>query len=223
MRKLTVLLFVALFCCGFAPRKSPKAAVPSQTTETEVEVADSLAPLYDYTDAIKLIYARHDTVGGRQLLLRAVERDSAYAPALYMLGIDAETYDNAAAEDFSRRAYEADTANKWYTRQYARTKIINGRYGEAVPLFEKLLRDEPSEPDNYRMLALLYQQQNKPYSALVILDSAEVRFGRLPMLGQMKRGLLVGTHQYDKALTEAEAIAAESPYDITAHIALGEL
>ena len=217
------MLLLSLFCCGFTPRKSPKSAIPSSDSKPNVEIPDSLIPLYEYTDAIRLIYAEGDTVAGRQALLRAVERDSAYAPALYMLGIDAETRDHERAAEYSRRAFEADTTNRWYTRQYARSMILGARYGEAVPLFEKLLRDEPSEPDNYRMLALLYQQQNKPFSALVILDSAEMRFGRLPGLGEIKRGLLVGTHQNDKALTEAQAIAEETPYDITAHIALCEL
>ena len=223
MRRLTVLLLLSLFCCGFVTQKSPKVVVPSPDAKPHIEIPDSLVPLYEYTDAIRLIYAEGDTVAGRQALLRAVKRDSAYAPALYMLGIDAETHDIAASADYSRRAFEADTTNRWYTRQYARTMILRSQYEEAVPMFEKLLRDDPQEPENYRMLALLYQQQNKPFSALVILDSAEMRFGRLPGLGQIKRGLLVGTHQYDKALTEAEAIVEETPYDITAHIALGEL
>ena len=229
MRKLTVLLLISLFFCGFMPQKGPKGAVPSggavQPSEPlrHTDIPDSLIPLYEYTDAVRLIYGERDTAAGRRALLRAVEHDSTYAPALYMLGIEAETHDSLAAEEYSRRAYMADTTNRWYTRQYARTKILNARYAEALPLYEKLLRDEPREPDNYRMLALLYQQQNKPYSALVILDSAEVRFGRQPILSQIKRGLLVGTRQFDKALAESEAIVADDPYDIDGYIALGEL
>ena len=231
MRKLAAIILIALFCCGFVPRKSTKSAVPSgaaQESQSGAEIPDSLIPdslrpLYEYTDAVRLIYGDRDTVAGRLALLRAVACDSAYAPALYLLGIDAEMRDSTAAEEYSRRAYMADTTNRWYTRQYARTKIINAHYAEAVPLYEKLLRDEPAEPDNYRMLALLYQQQNKPYSALVILDSAEVRFGRQPILSQIKRGLLMGTHQFDKALAEAEAIVADDPADVRAHLSLAEL
>ena len=223
MQRLTVLLLLSLFCCGFMPRKSPKAVVPSSTPQPKVEIPDSLVPLYNYTDAIRLLLAERDTVAGRRALRSAVEHDSMYAPAWYLLGIDAEAYDPVAAESYARRAYNSDTTNKWYARQYARTMIINAHYEEAVPLFEKMLRDEPSEPDNYRMLALLYQQRNKPFSALVILDSAEVRFGRLQGLSEIKRSLLIGTNQYDKALAEAETIAEETPYDITAHIVLGEL
>ena len=225
MRRLAAIIFISLFCCGFTRWKSPRNALtkPADKQQQSIEYDDSLAPLYAYTDAIRLIYADGDTIAGRQALLRAVNCDTAYAPALYMLGVDAEMRDPDAAENYARRAYRADTSNRWYARQYARALILNERYAEALPIYEKLLRDDPAEPDNYRMLALLYQQHNQPFSALVILDSAEVRFGRLPGLSHIKRSLLLGTRQYDKALAEAEALAAEAPYDITAHLALGEM
>ena len=223
MRRLAVILFISLFCCAFTPRKSPKSAVPRTAARQQIETPDSLVPLYAYTDAIRLIYSEHDTTAARKALLRAVACDTAYAPALYMLAIDAEAGNAAAAADYSRRAYRTDTSNRWYARQYARALIMNEQYDEAVTMYERLLRDEPQEPDNYRMLSLLYQQQSRPFSALVILDSAEVRFGRLPGLSHIKRTLLLATRQYDKALKEAEALAAEVPYDITAHLALGEM
>ena len=223
MRRLTVAIVLLLFCCGFAPRKSPKADAQKTDKSQRTDFPDSLAPLYEYTDAIWQIYSLRDTAAGRQALLRAIERDSAYAPALYLLGVDAEMRDPQAALDYSRRAFEADTANRWYTRQYARTLIIGQRYAEAVPVYEKLLRDDPADPDSYRMLALLYQQQSRPHEALVILDSAEMQFGRLPGLSQIKRGLLLGTGQFDKALAESEAIAADTPDDVMAHLALSEL
>ena len=124
MRRLTVAIVLLLFCCGFAPRKSPKADAQKTDKSQRTDFPDSLAPLYEYTDAIWQIYSLRDTAAGRQALLRAIERDSAYAPALYLLGVDAEMRDPAAAMDYSRRAFEADTANRWYTRQYARTLII---------------------------------------------------------------------------------------------------
>ena len=206
------------------PRKSPKTAAPQTPAKSvRAEIPDSLIPLYDYTDALRLILAEGDTLAGRRALQHALACDSAYAPALYMMSSDAETYDPELAERYALRAYSSDTSNKWYARQYARTLIMNMHYGKAVSLFEKLLRDEPADPDNYRMLALLYQQQNKPFSALVILDSAEMRFGRMGGLTDIKRNLLISTHQYDKALSEAEMAVEDAPYDIGNHIALGEL
>lgn len=217
MARLAALLTVLLLCCGFAPRRGGDRAAAAE------QVPDSLAALYDYTDGIRLLCSEGDTVAGRAALRRAIERDSTYAPALFMLstGMAAEQPDSA--REYARRAYLRDTANKWYAQHYGRMLVFGGRYGDAASVFEKVLRDEPDNPDNYRMLALLYQQQNKPFSALVILDSAEVRFGRIPALSEIKRGLLIGTRQYDKAVAEAEAMVAAEPYDAEHRIALGEL
>lgn len=217
MKRLSVLVLVMLFCCGFMPRKG-------RTRDAAAEpVPDSLAALYAYTDGIRQLFADGDTLAGRRSLHRALECDSTYAPALYLLSTGVAADDPAAAVDYARRAYRRDTSNKWYAQQYGRLLIYNSRYSEAVPVFERLLRDEPRDPDNYRLLALLYQQQDKPFSAMVILDSAEVRFGRIPALSHIRRTLLVGLHQYDKALAEAEAMAAAAPYDADSHVALGEL
>lgn len=216
MRRLAALIPVLMFCCGFVPQ-------PDLGASAGEPVPDSLASLYDYTDGIRLMLSDGDTAAGRNMLMRAISRDSAYAPALYMLSTSIETESPAEAEQYARRARLADTTNKWYARQYARMLIINGNYGQALTEFEKIVASEPDDPENYRMLALLYQQHNKPFSALIILDSAEVRFGRIPALSEIKQGLLVGTHQYDRAVAEAEAAAAEAPYDIQSRISLGSL
>lgn len=214
---MAALLTVSLLCCGFTPRRVQSRAAVAE------RVPDSLAALYAYTDGIRLLYSEGDTVGGQRALRRAAECDSTYAPALFLLstGMAAEQPDSA--REYARRAYLRDTANKWYAQHYGRMLIFNGRYGDAATIFEKVMRDEPDNPDHYRMLALLYQQQNKPFSALVILDSAEVRFGRISALSEIKRGLLIGTRQYDKAVAEAEAMVAAEPYDTDNRIALGEL
>lgn len=214
--RAAALLIALLFCCGFSPRRGQSRAAADP-------VPDSLAALYAYTDGIRLLGLEGDTTAGRQALRRAIECDSTYAPALFMLSTGIEAEQPVLAHEYARRAYLSDTTNKWYAQHYGRMLVINGRYGDAATHFEKVMRDEPDNPDNYRMLALLYQQQNKPFSALVILDSAEVRFGRISALSEIKRGLLIGTRQYDKAVAEAEAMVAAEPYDAGSHIALGEL
>ncbi|MEG2613748.1 MAG: hypothetical protein RR996_01775, partial [Alistipes sp.] len=86
-----------------------------------------------------------------------------------------------------------------------------------------LNRTDSQNPDTYRMLAALYEVAQQPFSALSVLDSAELRFGRIPMLSAAKRRLLVATRQYDKAIKEIETLAAETPYEVENQVALGEL
>lgn len=217
MKRVAALILVMLFCCGFMPRRGTTSVASIEPP------ADSLTALYNYTDGIRLLMLRGDTTAGIKALNRAVAADSTYSPALYLLSSLHAMNRISEAKIFAERAYRGDTLNKWYATQYGRLLVLDARYGEALDIYLKLLRDHPNEPDNYRMVSLLYQQQQKPFSALVILDSAEVRFGKHPMLGAIKRNLLIGTRQFDKALSEATRLAEEEPYDIDHRIALGDI
>ena len=87
----------------------------------------------------------------------------------------------------------------------------------------RLRTADPQNPDNYRILAALYEQAQQPFSAIATLDSAEVRFGRIPVLSTMKRQLLVSTRQMDKAVEEAEAMVEAVPYEAEHHVVLADL
>ncbi len=217
MKRVAALILVMLFCYGFMPRRS------STSIASPEPPSDSLAALYNYTDAIRLLMLSGDTTAGINALQRAVAEDSTYSPALYLLSSLHALTNIHEARDFAARAYRGDTANKWYAGQYGRLLVLDSEYDEALDIYLRLLRDYPNEPDNYRMVALLYQQQQKPFSSLVILDSAEVHFGMHPLLNTIKRNLLIGTRQYDKALTEADALIEAEPYNIDHHIALGDI
>ena len=100
---------------------------------------------------------------------------------------------------------------------------MTDRYGEALKVFRRLMEENPKDPDNYRIVAALYEQRQSPFQALVTLDSAELRFGRIPLLSSMKRRLLVATNQIDKALDEARAMVEEYPYEAEHHVVLADL
>lgn len=106
------------------------------------------------------------------------------------------------AVELARTAYRIDTTNRWYHQLYGQTLILAERYREALDVYRRLQVEYPKEPDNYRLLAALYEQNDDPYMALATLDSAEMRFGRIPYLSAMKRQLLIATRQTDKAIDE---------------------
>lgn len=56
------------------------------------------------------------------------------------------------------RAYELDTANKWYGRLYGQMLVRGERYDQARVLYRKLLRDDPRAPRQLPDPAILYQQ-----------------------------------------------------------------
>lgn len=184
---------------------------------------DSLRSAYLYTEGIKQTLIAEDSLRARELFSEAIRNDSTYAPAYYELASNLMTGDTEEAVRLARRAYELDTTNTWYLQFYGQMLVVGRRYGEAVAVYRQLRAREPKEPNNYRLLAALYEQQGQPFSAIAVLDSSEIRFGRIPMLSAMKRRLLVQTGQLEKAVAEAEALAQSIPYEAEHHVVLAEL
>lgn len=184
---------------------------------------DSLRSAYLYTEGIKQGLIAGDSLRARELFREAIRNDSTYAPAYYELATNLMTGDTQEAVRLARRAYELDTTNTWYLQFYGQMLVVGQRYGEAVAVFRQLRAREPKEPNNYRLLAALYEQQGQPFSAIAVLDSSEIRFGRIPQLSALKRRLLVQTGQLEKAVAEAEALAQSIPYEAEHQVVLAEL
>lgn len=220
MRRLAATL---LLCMCMLPGLLSAAGGGGTPAAGGIVPPDSLRSLYLYTDALKRLLIDRDTAGARTLCHEALRCDSACAPASYTLAANGMYDSNDEAVALAGRAYRSDTTNKWYGRLYGQTLIYAERYGDALDIFRRLLRDDPREPDNYRLVAALYEQVERPYSALATLDSAEVRFGRTPLLSTMKRQLLIATRQLDKAVDEARAVAEEIPYEAEHHTVLANL
>ncbi len=216
-RSIALLLTCLLFSTGFT-RRNEGGGTPSIT-----DFPNSLRSVYLYTEGIKRATIEGDTTGAKRLFREAIAADPAHAPSHYELaGCEVFTQSDSALLH-ARQAHELDTLNKWYLQLYGQLLVMNRRYDDAIPVYRRMMRRDPKNPDTYRMLALLYEQAQRPFSAIAVLDSAEVRFGRIGLLSDNKRRLLIATRQYDKALAEAQAMVDAVPYEIEHRIALGEL
>lgn len=213
-RGVTILLLCLFFSCGFV--KAPQQMV------TTIEQPDSSRCLFLYTEGIKRNMIYGDTLQARQLFIKAIEQDSTYAPAHYELANTLLYEDSDQAIKHARLAAKLDSTNRWYRQLYGQALLVGRRYAEALPVFEQLVRTDRN-PDHYRILAILYDQDKRPFSAIAILDSAERQFGVNPYLGEIKRRLLLSTHQFDRALDEAKKVVESIPYEPENHIALGEV
>ena len=136
-----------------------------------------------------------ETRCARELFAEAIRNDSTFAPAYYEMAANGMYSTPDEAVELARKALE---------------------------VYRRLQTENPKDPDNYRILAALYEQKQKPVSAIATLDSA-VRFGRIPVLSAMKRRLLVATNQIDKAVVEARAMVEAAPYEAQCHVVLGDL
>lgn len=198
-------------------------AVCSAQRQRDIErqtLPDTLSRTYRHTEAVKRLRIEGDTAAAYDIWQGIIAEDSTYAPALYYLHMLED--DMIASLDYSRRAYAADTTNKWYTKGYATSLISARKYSQAIPAYRRLMRLSPNDIDAYHALAILYSFNKMPYSAISVLDSAELRIGYHPYLGEMKLRLLIDTRQYDKAIEVGIKGVEEQPYDAYARINLAE-
>ena len=209
MKRGIVILLVAMFCCGFIPQH--KAA--RQTTPKK-----SVSELY--SEAIKAVTIHKDTINALCAIEAIFQQDSNYTPALNLLSRITRVPKNAV--EYAERAYHSDTTNRYYLEDYGRALVLGGEYNKAVPIFEKMIQ-KSTEPDHYRILAILLDGSHKTQEALAVLDTAEVRFGRIPLLGRLRQYYLLKTGQILAAEADARKAIEEAPYLAENHISLAEI
>lgn len=184
-----------------------------------VERSDSNSISRRHVEAVKSLTIKKDTLRAERLWRDIIAERSDYAPALYNLsklpGIRV-----SEAERFARGAYEADTTNKWYLENY--TYIVHrlGDYNRALQLYNRLLVFDSKNLMTYYYIMDIYSRRNQPYSAIAILDSAELRMGRNAYFDKIKTELLLSTHQYDLAIDVCRRAVVDDPSDVDALILL---
>ena len=196
--------------------------VAQDTIIREMTIPDSLSALYKYTDALRAATIHSDTAEAMRLYQEALEIDGDYAPALFQVAQQTLRTQPQQALEYARKAYESDTTNRWYATVYGQSLLINNKGDEALDIYRRLMRIDKGNADHYRIVALLYQQRQQPYTAISVLDSADMRFGTIPLLANMKRSLLISTGQMERAISEAEQIVEAAPYEQSNIISLAD-
>lgn len=203
-------------------RASEQDTLQTKKPKPQLIIPDSLKALYRYTEGLKKYTIYKDTTSALKLYDEALAIDSTLTPAHYEKASMLLDSDPKQALRSARKAYMADSTNRWYMGLYGQALIINDHYAEATPIYRRLIHTDSKNPDNYRIMAMLYQQQQMPLSAIAIIDSAEMRLGKYPQLGLLKRRLYVITGQFDRAVDEAKQAVEETPYDQNLMVQLGE-
>jgi len=219
--RLRSLITVLALLCGLLPLQA-RADIPPRRE------ADTTSALWHYTEGIKRRLIYNDTLGAMRLYARALERDSAFAPAHYELSQLLVDRDHAEAVDHARAAYRTDSTNRWFLKTLVQALVSAGhierpdRRGEVLALYRKLVAEEKS-PDNYRLMSLLYERAGQPAEAIATLDSAALLFGRIPYLERQKIRILLNSNRLDDALRMGEQLVEADPSDPEALMLLAEL
>lgn len=209
MKRVVAILLVALFCCGFAPRHKATRQQEPQRPISEL-----------YAEAIKQATIHHDTLKAKSAIEAIFRQDSTYAPAQNLLS--RLTTNRSEAMRMAERAYRSDTTNRYYLEDYGGALVRGGEYNKAVSIFQKIVA-KSTEPDHYRILAILLDSNRRTAEALAVLDTAEIRFGRIPLLGRLRQYYLLKTGKTLAAEADARKAIEEAPYLAENHISLAEI
>jgi tetratricopeptide (TPR) repeat protein len=224
MTKREILAILpALFAATGLYGQGGDAPLPDSLKFAE-SYAPELRPTVYYTEGVARAAQERPTEALDWFAL-ALALDPDHAPSLYeTANALASMGDAAKALEFSRRAAEIEPENEWYRAQKARLLVSTGQLEEALPLYESMLgRQTMFEPDNYRILSIIYYQLGQSDKALSTLDSAEVRLGRTPELVDLKRGILLDGGKVDEAVKLTKEYIADTPYDETNRLFLADL
>ena len=178
---------------------------------------------YAYLEGVKQTEVLGDNQRALMWLNSAINIDPGHAPSYYDIANILATGKPDVALQYSEKAYLLDSTNIWYESQLGRLLLVKQDYIYATKIYENLVRKEPQDAENYRILAALYQQNGQPFSAIMVLDSAEMKVGRIEELATYKQHLLVATKQYKRAILEAETLIETFPYNAENYLSLAEV
>ncbi len=203
---------IALFC-GFTER-------PQRIAYAEERTVDSTDCFTLYTEAYKQLNIHSDGERARTYVERALALDSLYAPAWHLRARMESDAPKAAA--YAKRAYTSDPSNRHYLETLASSLVSAQQYEEAMGYYARLT-EKSTEPDHFRMLALLYDRNKQPFSAIAVIDSAENRFGRMEPLVRLRQRLYLQTQQFERAEQEAQRMISEAPYLADSYLMLADV
>jgi len=184
--------------------------------------ADELATHY-YLQGIRAAGIYNDQTNAMASFNTALEYNSEHAPSFYELSNLFFPKNPVKALEYSLKANRLEPENIWFKQQLGQIYILTGQYDAARNVYNEIVRLDPNNPENYRYLAALLEETGSPYAALIMLDSAEVRFGFIEELSSYKRHLLIQTGMIDRAISEAITLTHNSPYDSHNFVVLGDL
>lgn len=190
---------------------------PAQSTQMDTVAIerDTTSLRYRYVEVIKAQHIYNDTVRTQRLADEMLAEAPNYAPILYLKAQNPHHRGKPVMLKNAKAAYEQDTTNRWYMKSYAEALTLSGDYAEATKIYRKVIQAEPNNVENYYILSVIYRQTEEWDKALELLNKAELRFGRIEQLTDLKLYILFATKQMTGAEQEARLSYEERPDDMS--------
>lgn len=139
------------------------------------------------------------------------------AKALHAMGRKSE------ALTLATQASNSQPDNSDFASLTGQLLIENEQYARAQELFERLIKNHPSDGHNYVMAAALAIEQRKADEVIRIANGYEQRFGFDERIIEMKNAALVASKKYYDALGYMQGVVEAMPTSVEHIITLGDL
>ena len=150
-----------------------------------------------------------------ELLCRALEIKPDASEALFDLAETAQQGSALSDGEISalyRKAVEkTNQENADYLESYGRYEMIIGKYEEAIPIFQKLTKNELKRKTAYQMLVTTYERQQRYDDLLHTLDEWTQTTGEDEDVENMKMKTLDHLKRYDDELAVVDKLIRENP------------
>ncbi|MFR9165431.1 MAG: tetratricopeptide repeat protein [Dysgonomonas sp.] len=223
LNKTTYLLLIfLLFPFVVFAEKKQKNVVP---TIAKVTLSDE--------DRLKFDYFFHDAVNSKVLtdygsaydyLSYCLHKDSTNATVLFEFGNLYNSLDEKSkALSFFKKAAENDRKNFYYNSTLGALYLELQQYTEAIPLYEKLVAENPDKPDLYLYLSESYRLNGDYPNAIKALDDVEKLVGLNEKISMQKFQLYSALDNRNKAYEEFKKYIEKYPQEIRYYIFLGNI
>ena len=215
------MLSIALFSCKGS--KQSNASKKENASETRLFTKHDIDVNHYFISANKekLLGNTEDAI---RLFKKCLQLDPDNAAAAYELSIIAlNSNDFQNAELYSRKAYTLDPDNEWYAVLFVESLQRNKKAGEAIKVYQKLIKNLPERIDIYYDFADCYLRMNKPVEAIEIYNELEKKTGINEELSLQKEKIYVRMGKLDKAVEEINKLIATAPEEAKYYGILAEL
>lgn len=217
------VLFLALFLFACKTPKTTQGG--SATKDPNKGLSEKEIVLFKrlFFDANKeRILGNYDMA--ETLFAQALKVDPNSAPTMYELANLYSFQNNKnQALFYSKKAASIDPKNVWYQLLYASCLKENKMLSEVAIVYERLIKDNPTNYDFYYELADIYLYLNKTSEALKVYNKIEDAIGVTEVSSMQKLKIYKNTNNFEKAVDEAKKLIKTFPKDAKYYGILGEL
>lgn len=112
---------------------------------------------------------------------------------------------------YSKKSYQLEKDNKWYSQFYAEILFKMQYYFEATKVYKLLINQDKENEHYYLELAMAYLYDNKLRMAIKTYDDLEKQKGLNPYSSIQKHKIYLELKDFDKAAFELEKLIVEFP------------